>query len=170
MNVRKTSSLIFAICLLACATARAQEAGKDVHVAPNAPKDAPISVAGEEARKFEQALQPHIEKAKKSYPEAKKRFLAGLPAKHSFFVTTRLTDDEGRFEQVFIAVREIKDGFIKGRVWSDVRLITRYQHGDVYSFPESELLDWTISKPDGTEEGNFVGKFIDSLNQIPPQE
>ena len=25
-----------------------------------------------------------------------------------------------------------------------------------------EVLDWTISKPDGTEEGNFVGKFLDT--------
>ena len=27
---------------------------------------------------------------------------------------------------------------------------------------ESDVLDWTISKPDGTEEGNFVGKFLDT--------
>jgi hypothetical protein len=40
-----------------------------------------------------------------------------------------------------------------------------YKHGDEYKFPESEVLDWTISKPDGTEEGNFIGKFFDSLRE-----
>jgi len=40
--------------------------------------------------------------------------------------------------------------------------VTGYKHGDTYSFPEADLLDWTISKPDGTEEGNFVGKFLDT--------
>lgn len=29
------------------------------------------------------------------------------------------------------------------------------------SFAESMLIDWTISKPDGTEEGNYIGKFLD---------
>ena len=28
--------------------------------------------------------------------------------------------------------------------------------------PELEVLDWTVSKPDGTEDGNFVGKFLDT--------
>ncbi len=31
-----------------------------------------------------------------------------------------------------------------------------------YSFNEDELLDWLISKPDGSEEGNVVGKFLDT--------
>jgi hypothetical protein len=27
---------------------------------------------------------------------------------------------------------------------------------------EAELLDWLITKPDGSEEGNVVGKFLDT--------
>ena len=34
--------------------------------------------------------------------------------------------------------------------------------GDSYQFSESDLLDWLITHPDGSEEGNFVGKFLDS--------
>jgi hypothetical protein len=33
-----------------------------------------------------------------------------------------------------------------------------------YSFQESELVDWLISRPDGSEEGNVVGKFLDERN------
>ena len=149
----------------AVGVAAQQQQGKDVHVAPNAPKDDPVTAMDEELRKIEEALKPHIKKAKETYPDARRRFLAGLPPKHSFFITTRLRDDEGRFEQVFIAVREIKDGVVRGLIWNDINLVKGYKHGDAYKFPESEVLDWTISKPDGTEEGNFIGKFFDSLRE-----
>lgn len=132
------------------------------YLAPNAPKDQLKETTGEDVKKFEAAIKPYIEKARQTYPEAKKRFLAGLPPKHTFFVTTRLTDDTGDFEQVFVAVREIKDGVIRGFISSEVNRILRYKKGGAYSLPESELIDWTITKPDGTEEGNFVGKFLDT--------
>jgi len=133
------------------------------YLAPNAPKDRPKEATGDEdVKKFEAAIKPYIEKARQTYPEAKKRFLAGLPPKHSFFVTTRLTDAAGNFEQVFVAVKEIKGGIIRGFISSEVNRIHRYKNGDAYSFPESELIDWTVTKPDGTEEGNFVGKFLDT--------
>ena len=31
------------------------------------------------------------------------------------------------------------------------------------TMPEDELIDWTIVHPDGSEEGNVVGKFLDTL-------
>jgi hypothetical protein len=30
------------------------------------------------------------------------------------------------------------------------------------TFSETEMVDWVISKPDGTEEGNVVGNFLDT--------
>lgn len=135
---------------------------QEVNVAANAPVDKPINVTKSKAQLFEEAIKPHIQKAKETYPQAKKRYLEGLPAKESFFITTRLRDKGGKYEQVFIAVKEIKDGVVKGLIWSDIQLVSGYQQGDSYSFPESELIDWTITKPDGSEEGNFVGKFLDA--------
>jgi hypothetical protein len=149
--------------ILGCATTSvAQQDDRPVSVAPNAPQDRPQSVEADDAKKFEEAIKPYVEKAKKTYPDAKRRFLEGLPPKESFFITTRLHDKQGRFEQVFVAVKEIKDGTVKGVIWSEIELVSGYKMGDTYSFPETELLDWTISKPDGTEEGNFVGKFLDT--------
>lgn len=141
-----------------------QEPERLAPLATNAPKDQPKQITSEELKKFEDAIKPYVEKARQTYPDAKKRFLAGLPPKRVFFVTTRLHDSSGKFEQVFIYVKEIKDGTITGIISSDVETVAGYKLRDTYSFPESELMDWTISKPDGTEEGNFVGKFLDTYH------
>jgi hypothetical protein len=29
-----------------------------------------------------------------------------------------------------------------------------------YTFSEEELIDWTLTSPGGSEEGNFIGKFL----------
>lgn len=159
-----------ALVLGAADVAVAQKPTQEIYVAPNAPKDKPISAEDAEAQKIEAAMKPFIEQARTTYPEAKARFLKGLPSRHTFFITTRLYDVTKRFEQVFIAVKEIKDGRITGVIASEIRLVSGYEEGDAYSFPESELFDWTISKPDGTEEGNFVGKFLDSYQPTHAEE
>lgn len=162
----KTNSILLsvALTLASCGVALSQQPKPtpEVYVAPNAPKDKPVDVANSEVQQLEAAMQPYIEKARNTYPQAKARFLNGLPPKHSFFITTRLHDTSQRFEQVFIAVTEIKDGRISGAIASEVNLVSGYRQGQTYSFPEAELIDWTITRPDGTEEGNFVGNFLDS--------
>lgn len=174
MRLKRTVlyALFIALCSSAAAAQRPapqptpqEDKGKEVYVSPDAPKDDPKHVHGAEGvSKFDEAIKPYVEKARKSYPDAKKRFLKGLPPRHSFFVTTRVYDDTGAFEQVFVAVKEIKGGRIKGLIWSDIVTVRGYKYGDTYSFREADLLDWLISRPDGTEEGNFVGKFLDTYN------
>lgn len=161
----KIKFAIITAFLLFSGASYAQQSDKAVNVAPNAPADNPKQVDASRKEKLEEAIKPYIEKAKKTYPEAKERFLKGLPPKETFFITTQLHDDKGKSEQVFIAVKEIKNGKIKDLIWSDVQLVSGYKNGDEYVFPEREMLDWTISKPDGTEEGNFVGKFLDTYQQ-----
>lgn len=155
--------LSLALMLVLSGVAVSQQPAQEVYVAPNAPKDKPINAAGSEAEQIEAAIKPYIEKARTTYPQAKARFQSGLAPKHTFFITARLYDSSKRFEQVFIAVNEIKDGRISGVIASEIRLVSGFKEGDAYSFPESELIDWTITKPDGTEEGNFVGNFLDSF-------
>ena len=155
--------LSIAFMLGASSLVISQPPKQEVYVAPNAPKDKPVKAGEGEAEQIEAAIKPYIEKARNTYPQAKVRFLTGLPPRHTFFITTRLRDSSNRFEQVFIAVKEIKDGRINGVIASEVRLVSGYVVGDTYSFPETELIDWTISRPDGTEEGNFVGNFLDSF-------
>jgi len=33
--------------------------------------------------------------------------------------------------------------------------------GQRITIPESKIDNWVIVRPDGTEEGNYVGKFLD---------
>src|SRR5437764_1028865 len=138
-----TRFMLLLVALFICAAVGLGQDSNSSQIAPNAPPDKPVQAESQaEADQIEAAIKPYIEKAKQTYPEAKKRFLAGLPSKHGFFVTTRLHDKEGRFEQVFIAVLEIKDGVIKGKIANEITTVSGYKDGDEYSFPESELLDW----------------------------
>jgi hypothetical protein len=154
--------LAAAVLALACA-GRAARAQQPVHVAPNAPADRPMAAARacqwDAARR---AMAPYVAQARASYPGARDRFRAGLPDRHSFFVTTRLRDARGREEQVFVAVEGIVGDQIVGRIWSRIFVVEGYQLRQPYAFPERELVDWMVARPDGTEEGNVVGKFLDS--------
>lgn len=160
----KTNSIFLSIVVTfgAAIPVISQQPKPEIYIAPNAPKDKPVNAGASQAEQIEAAIKPYIEKAKNTYPQAKARFLNGLPPRQTLFVTTRLYDSSKRFEQVFIAVKEIKDGRISGIIASEIHLVSGYREGDAYNFPESDLIDWTISKPDGTEEGNFVGNFLDS--------
>jgi hypothetical protein len=153
-----------ALSLALALPAAAQE--RPVYVAPNAPADAPVTVTNDTMQaRFFALIEPQSVRARASYPEAKARFLAGLPAGQSFFTVTRLRDAEGRWEQVFIAVDSIHGGKITGRIWNDINVVRGFRAGQSHTFSEAELVDWLITRPDGTEEGNFVGKFIDELRR-----
>jgi uncharacterized protein YegJ (DUF2314 family) len=131
-------------------------------VSPKTPQDRPTEARGKtEADEYRAAIAPYVAKARQTYPEAKKRYLAGLPAGRTLFVVTNLRDKAGTTEQVFVAVANVRDGRITGRIATDNLTVTGYKKGESYSFPESDLIDWLITHPDGTEEGNVVGKFLD---------
>lgn len=109
------------------------------------------------------AMEPYIAHARASWPDAKRRFVAGLPRQHSLFVTTRLRDGSGRIEQVFVAVDSVIAKRIHGRIWSQILIVEGYRLQQPYAFPEDDLIDWMIARPDGTEEGNVVGRFLDTF-------
>jgi uncharacterized protein YegJ (DUF2314 family) len=148
--------------LIACSLSAGAQQPKS---SPTPPPDRPTEVTAAEIKQFEESLKPYIEKARQTYPDAKKRYLAGLPLGQWFSVTAKIYDEQGKFEQVFIEVKEIKDGLIKGRIANDTTVVTKYKLGDPYSLSEKDIVDWTISHADGTEEGNFVGKYIESLQK-----
>jgi hypothetical protein len=60
-------------------------------VGSNAPQDKPVSASGRaEIEAVEQAIAPYSERDRELYPDAKRRFLAGLPPGHQFAVVTKL--------------------------------------------------------------------------------
>jgi hypothetical protein len=131
---------------------------------PKTPKDKPVHADGAQAMTdVERAIQPYVAKAHKTYPAAKKRFLAGLPLKYLFSLTTKLWDrSHTKFEVVFVVANQIKNDTVTGHLATHTKQPVGYNFGDQISFPESEVMDWTIVHPDGTEEGNIVGKFMDT--------
>jgi len=161
----RRASVAAALIAFSPALAIAQAAPQ---LAPNAPTDAPVQAAQKCIwLAMDRAMQPYIAQARATWAQARQRYLAGLPPRHSFFVTALLIDNQDRREQVFIAVDGIQGGTISGKIWNQVEVVHGYKLGDRYSLPESELRDWLIAKPDGTEEGNFVGKFLDTYE--PPR-
>jgi uncharacterized protein YegJ (DUF2314 family) len=131
------------------------------------PSDKPVATHGqEEVDAYDQAIAPYVAKARASYPSAKRRYLAGLPPDHTFAVWTRLYQKdektrENRHEDVFVVVEAIKNGTIYGWINNKLDLLTNYQKGQRIHFPESDVKNWVIVRPDGSEEGNDVGKFLE---------
>lgn len=131
-----------------------------------APPDKPVRAQGaQQASDVDRAIAPYVAKARKTYPTAKKRFLAGLPPKYLFSLTTKLWDrSHTRFEVVFVVADKISDGKVTGHLATHTKQPIGYDYGDRVTFLESEVMDWTIVHPDGTEEGNVVGKFLDTYH------
>jgi hypothetical protein len=69
-----------------------------------------------------------------------------------------------------VAVASVRDGRITGRIATGNLTVIGYTKGDSYSFAESDLIDWLITHPDGTEEGNVVGKFLDQWGKTRPRQ
>lgn len=113
---------------------------------------------------IDKVIAPSVAKARKTYPAAKRRFLAGLPSGQSFFISTRLHDRSENIQQVFIVVEQIKQGRITGRIWESLSTMPDFRKGDRYTFPEAQLLDWLIIRPDGSEEGGYVAKYLDTIS------
>jgi hypothetical protein len=131
-------------------------------LAPNAPVDQPQALKEQQLEAFEAAIAPYVAEARKTYPGARQRFLDKLPPGHVFYVTVRLRDEQGHFEQAFVRVQSVADQKVTGVIANDIYIVEGYEIGQVRSFDESELIDWLIARPDGSEEGNLVGKFLDT--------
>ena len=138
------------------------DADKRSPLSENAPPDKPRAVESDAVKKFEDAIAPYVAKARATLPDIKKRFNHGLNKGEVLSITTRLYDANGKFEQVFVEVKSWKDKTISGLLASDLTLIKGHKAGEKMVVEEKDVYDWTISKPDGTEEGNFVGNFLDT--------
>ena len=155
-------ALIVGLQLLLFVPLRSNAQGQ-FEMPPDASRDEPVGVTTSCHRDvMNRAMKPFIAQARASFPAARERFLAGLPPGHNFFVTTRLSDAAGREEQVFVAVDTIANDRITGRISNRVLVVSGYRMGQRYTFSESKLVDWLILRPDGSDEGNVVGKFMDT--------
>jgi len=127
------------------------------------PPDKPVGLTSQEKlAAYDRAIAPYVAKARATYPDAKKRFLAGLPPGYRFSVRVPLKDPDGKREDSFIAVEKISGGNITGTIASRLTLVSHYKTGQRITVPETKIDNWVIVRPDGVEEGNPVGKFLDT--------
>jgi len=126
----------------------------------NTAVDKPFKGNAEQTAKYDAAIAPYVAKARATYPAAKARFLAGLPAGYSFWVRVRLFDPNGHREDSFMTVQKINGGKITG-VLGPVDILHSYKRGQTITVNERNIDNWVILRPDGIEEGNYVGKFMD---------
>ena len=81
------------------------------------------------------------------------------------FVSILLADEGRNAEYLFVAVDKIEGSTVSGRVWNDVTAVKGLHHGSQIELPEDAISDWLISNPDGTEDGNLIGKYMDTMEQ-----
>lgn len=123
------------------------------------PKDRVVTL---QDTRIEELIRTYSAMSREELPGIIERFRNGLEEGSKLFVTTRITDPANNtFEQVFVEVSAIEGDVLSGKIASHLTQLTNYQFGDPYSCPQSKVLDWTIQKPDRSEEGNYVGRFMD---------
>lgn len=116
-----------------------------------------------ENERLDKAIEPYVAKARAGLPAMKKRFNAGMPKDEMLLLTVRVYDPDRKFEQVFVAVQSWTDKEVSGSISSELIGIKSHKMGDVITFDPKEILDWTVVKSDGTEEGNVVGNFLNTF-------
>lgn len=166
MRSKLPGVVVFTLAVAGCASTGHRQEGK---LAPNAPVDQPGAIAADSPEEayahWQELIGPRSREAMATYPSARQRYLDGLSPGETFFVTVILRDSRGHFEQVFILVDEIDSGQVKGRIASDILGVEGYRRGAPVAFQETQVVDWLISKPDGSEDGNLVGKYLDTLQR-----
>lgn len=135
----------------------------DPQVAPNAPVDCAASF--EHAGDLHAVIERLSPEAMKMWPAIRARYLAGLEPGHSLFVTILLEEQGGNSEYVFVAVDGIEADKVRGRIWSDIVAVHGFHRGSSIELTEDAISDWLISNPDGSEEGNLIGKAVDEMEQ-----
>ena len=151
------------ILLAALLLSRAPLSAQSYPIRPG-PPDVAVPATHEQEACLDSLLVPYIAQGQATYQEAKARYIAGLPPHHRFLVSAMLFDSVGHREMVFIHVLGAVSDTVYGRLDTDVLVVQGFRQGDRMRVLDSAVLDWTIARPDGTEEGNAVGTFIDTLH------
>ncbi len=124
---------------------------------------APAAVRLKMAR-ADSALAEPLQQARRTLTQARKRYAAGLPSGSKCLMTVRVLASDTSFRQVQARVI----GWRNGAVQALLSPIASTAPDDLrpVSFPETAVLDWTILAANGREEGNFVGKYLDTAAQL----
>ena len=133
--------------------------------AQTSPPDRPQPLDSAALACLHRASEPRIAQAVATLPDAIRRFQSGLGQGRQFFVTVRLFDAARHEEQVFVAIESIRGDTLVGHLDSEIGMLSRFHRGDRFLVLRDAVIDWTITQPDGTEDGNLLGKLMDTLQE-----
>ncbi|HXB39789.1 MAG TPA: DUF2314 domain-containing protein [Bacteroidia bacterium] len=135
---------------------------QDESTPPEGTKDKPVSVSNtDELKKLDKLIESPRKKAMKTLSKTKERYLKGLPKGETLYLTVRIFDKDGKFEQIYARVKTWEGDKISARIGNALGVVKEYKQGQLIEFKESDVLDWTIVNAKGEEEGNYIGKYID---------
>ncbi len=145
------------------APAHAQPAGPRVlTTADAAPAGLRPALAAADA-----ALAGPVREARRTLAQAKKRYLAGLTEGGQLMLTVRVQAADTSFRQVAARVLGWHGSTVQVLLpgAADSQAAGSAEPVPV-SLPEAAVLDWTIRRANGREEGNFVGRYLDTARQL----
>jgi len=122
----------------------------------------PASEAGRRAlARADAEIADPVREARRTLPQARKRFQAGLPAGAQCLLLVRVVAGDTLFTPTAVRVLGWRDGQVQA-------LLPLGASADKIpiSFPETAVLDWTLLGADGREEGNFVGRYLETARDL----
>ncbi|QJX46495.1 hypothetical protein HMJ29_05910 [Hymenobacter taeanensis] len=98
--------------------------------------------------------------ARRTLPQLRQRYQRGLPAGATCYLTAVVLNEGATPEPVVVLVSSWQAGQVAGRI---VRVGPNGQTvaNAPTDFAEAAVVDWLLLRPDGSEEGNYLGKFFD---------
>ncbi|HEX8504580.1 MAG TPA: hypothetical protein VF630_04365 [Hymenobacter sp.] len=159
--------LFFAMLLLTNALvlrplpATAQAVAPQVLTAATAPAGVRPALARDE-----RVLAEPVREALRTLPQAKKRFLAGLPQGDQFLLSVRVAATDTSFRQASARVLGWHGTTVQALLLPNAADSSHPTEPLPVSFPETAVLDWTLLRASGREEGNYVGRYTETARQL----
>lgn len=159
-TVSALSLLVGTAVLLAFPTV-AQAPAPVVLTAATAPAGVRPALARDET-----ALADPVREALRTLPQAKKKFLAGLPIGDQFLLSVRVIATDTSFRQASARVLGWHGNTVQALLLPETSAATTPAEPTPVTFPETAVVDWTLLRASGREEGNYVGRYADTAHQV----
>ncbi|GAB3853213.1 hypothetical protein GCM10028822_21750 [Hymenobacter terrigena] len=154
-------SLLAGAAVLLAFPAFAQAPAPVVLTAATAPAGVRPALAREET-----ALADPVREALRTLPQAKKKFLAGLPIGDQFLLSVRVIATDTSFRQASARVLGWHGNTVQALLLPETTASATPAEPTPVTFPETAVVDWTLLRASGREEGNYVGRYTDTAHEV----
>jgi hypothetical protein len=156
-----TLSLLVGAALLLAVPTVAQAPTPVVLTAATAPAGVRPALARNET-----ALADPMREALRTLPQAKKKFLAGLPIGDQFLLSVRVIATDTSFRQASARVLGWHGNTVQALLLPETTTAATTAEPMPVTFSEAAVVDWTLLRASGREEGNYVGRYTDTARQL----